>query len=116
MIYYWLATTKPKDYNSSLYTRSVSLSAVQIDYANRQICSPIFKLPLLKNQCYFPLKEMQGLILEFMINCNFKTALTLADRQLGSRKLKLKLFVRFPIKNFHKQNVKSDTFQNSNRQ
>ena len=90
MIYNWLATTKPKDYNSSLYTRSLSLSAVQIDYANRQICSPTFKLPLLKNQCFFPLKEMQGLILEFKINCSFRTALTLADLKLRSSELNLK--------------------------
>ena len=48
-----------------------------------------FKLPLLKNQCFFPLKEMQGLILEFMINCSFRTALTLADLKLESRKLNL---------------------------
>ena len=88
--YYWLTTTKPKDYNSSLCTRSLSLSAVQKGYANRQICSPTFKLPLLKNKCFFPLKEIQGLILECMINCSFKTALTLADLQLGSCKLKLK--------------------------
>ena len=33
---------------------------------------------------------MQGLILEFMINCSFKTAPTLADLKLGSRKLNLK--------------------------